>query len=95
MVFPVISLSIAAGRLGLAEDKEYGDQTKAIHLFVNQINQAGGIHGRKINPMIVTFDPTDQAEHDALCASSGPRAARRSSPSSTPSGRGRATTSSA
>ena len=61
VVFPVISLSSIAGRLGLAEDKEYGDQTKAIHLFVNQINQAGGIHGRKINPMIVTFDPTDTA----------------------------------
>src|ERR1700733_13752461 len=33
VVFPVISLSSIAGRLGLALDKEYGDQTKAIHLF--------------------------------------------------------------
>jgi hypothetical protein len=67
VVFPVISLSSIAGRLGLASDKEYGDQTKAIHLFVNQINQSGGIHGRKINAMIVNFDPTDQASMTALC----------------------------
>jgi hypothetical protein len=67
VVFPVISLSSIAGRLGLAEDKEYGDQTKAIHLFVDQINQAGGIHGRSIVPIIVTFDPTDTAGMNALC----------------------------
>ena len=67
VVFPVISLSSIAGRLGLSEDKEYGDQTKAIHLFVNQINQSGGIHGRSINPIIVTFDPTDTAGMNALC----------------------------
>jgi len=67
VVFPVISLTSIEGRLGLSEDREYGDQTKAIHLFVTQINQAGGIHGRKINPMIVNFDPTDQASMTALC----------------------------
>jgi hypothetical protein len=67
VVFPIISLSSIAGRLGLAEDKEYGDQTKAIKLFVNQINNTGGINGRTINPMIVQFDPTDQASMTALC----------------------------
>ena len=35
-----------------ASDKEYGQQINAIHLFVNQINQSGGINGRKINPII-------------------------------------------
>jgi hypothetical protein len=67
VVFPVISLSSLSGRLGLAEDKEYGDQTKAIHLFVNQINQGGGVNGRSINPIVVNFDPTDTASMTALC----------------------------
>jgi hypothetical protein len=67
VVFPMVALNSLAGQLGFAEDKEFGDQTKAIHLYVNQINAAGGIHGRKINPMIVTFDPTNDAGMRALC----------------------------
>jgi hypothetical protein len=67
VVFPVISLNSQAGKVGLASDTEYGDQDKAIHTFVNQINDAGGIHGRKIVPDIVQFDPTDQAAMRALC----------------------------
>jgi ABC-type branched-subunit amino acid transport system substrate-binding protein len=67
VVFPVISLSSVTGLLDIAEDKEYGDQIKAIHLYVNQINQAGGIHGRDINPIIVPFDPTDNTTMRALC----------------------------
>jgi hypothetical protein len=55
VVFPVISLSSLAGRFGLAED------------YVNLINKAGGIDGRKINPMIVSYDPTDSAGQQALC----------------------------
>ncbi len=39
----------------------------AIHTFVNAINAAGGINGRKINPIIVNFDPTNEAEMRALC----------------------------
>ncbi len=34
---------------------------------MNQINSAGGIRGRKINPMIVNFDPTNEAGMRALC----------------------------
>ena len=67
VVFPVISLNSQAGKVGLAEDTEYGKQDAAIHTFVNQINDAGGIHGRKIAPDIVQFDPTDQAGMRALC----------------------------
>jgi hypothetical protein len=67
VVFPVISLTSIAGRLGLAEDREYGQQIKAIHLYVNQINSEGGINGRKINAMIVPYDPTDTAAQEALC----------------------------
>lgn len=67
VVFPVVSINSLAGKFGFAEDKEYGDQTKAIHLYVNQINAAGGIHGRRINPMIVPYDPTSETEMRSLC----------------------------
>ncbi|HEY1828689.1 MAG TPA: ABC transporter substrate-binding protein [Acidimicrobiales bacterium] len=67
VVFPVVDINSLVGRLGFAEDKEYGQQINAIHLYVNQINQGGGIYGRKINPIIVQFDPTNDAEQTALC----------------------------
>ena len=38
VVFPVVAVNSLAGRLGFAEDKEFGEQTTAIHLYVNQIN---------------------------------------------------------
>ena len=95
VVFPVVAINSQAGQLGFAEDKEYNEQSYAIHLYVNQINAAGGINGRKINPIIVTFDPTQRRPRCARCASNGPRAPRPPSPWSTASGRGRGTTSSA
>ncbi len=67
VVFPIISFSSIEGEFEIESDAEYGEQTKAIHLFVNQINDAGGINGRKINPMIVGFDPTNPAEQESLC----------------------------
>jgi hypothetical protein len=67
VVFPVVSLNSLAGQEGFAEDAEFGEQTKAITLFVQQINDAGGINGRKINPIITSFDPTNEAEMRALC----------------------------
>jgi hypothetical protein len=67
VVLPVVSLTSLAGKEGFAEDAEFGEQTKAILLFVKQINQAGGINGRKINPIIVNFDPTDETAMRALC----------------------------
>jgi hypothetical protein len=67
VVFPVVSLNSLAGREGFAEDAEYGEQTKAITLFVKQINDDGGIHGRKIDPIIVNYDPTNESEMRALC----------------------------
>jgi hypothetical protein len=67
VVFPIISFTSIEGQFEIKSDAEYGEQTKAIHLFVNQINDAGGVHGRKINPMIVSFDPTNLAEERALC----------------------------
>jgi hypothetical protein len=67
VVFPIISFSSIEGEFEIKSDAEYGEQTKAIHLFVDKINDAGGINGRKINPMIVGFDPTNVAEQRSLC----------------------------
>jgi hypothetical protein len=67
VVFPVISFSSIEGEFEIKSDAEYGEQTKAIHLFVDGINGAGGVNGRKINPLIVSFDPTNVAAQRALC----------------------------
>ena len=67
VAFPVVSLNSLAGQEGFATDAEFGEQTKAINFYVNQINDAGGINGRKINPIITTFDPTNESEMRALC----------------------------
>ncbi len=67
VVFPVVSVNSEAGKFGFAQDKEYNEQIPAINLYVDQINKAGGIDGRKINPMIVTFDPSNEASDQALC----------------------------
>jgi hypothetical protein len=67
VVLPVVAVNSEAGRFGFAQDKEYNEQTVAIDLFVNQINKAGGINGRKINPIIVSFDPSSNANMQALC----------------------------
>ena len=38
VVFPVVAINSEAGRFGFAQDKEYNEQTAAINLYVNQIN---------------------------------------------------------
>jgi hypothetical protein len=67
VVFPVVSLTSLAGKEGFANDDEFGEQTKAINFYVNQVNEHGGINGRKINPIIATFDPTNENDMRALC----------------------------
>ena len=67
VVFPVVAVNSQAGKYGFATDKEYNEQGAAITLYVNQINKAGGINGRKINPMIESFDPSLPATTQALC----------------------------
>lgn len=67
VVFPVVDLNSLSGRLGFAEDAEYGQQVTAIHIFVNAINDAGGINGRRIDPIISFYDPTNSTEMRALC----------------------------
>jgi Periplasmic binding protein len=67
VVFPVANLDALASTYGFAGDYEYTEQAKAIHLFVDQVNEAGGINGRTINPIITSYDPADDAAMQKLC----------------------------
>jgi hypothetical protein len=67
VVFPVVNLQALSSQLGFAGDVEYTEQAKAIDLYVKQINDAGGINGRTINPIIQYFDPTSESGMRALC----------------------------
>jgi hypothetical protein len=67
VVFPVANLNALASSYGFAGDYEYSEQDKAIHLFVDQINEAGGINGRTINPIITSYDPANNADMQKLC----------------------------
>jgi hypothetical protein len=67
LAFPVANLDALASTYGFAGDVEYTEQAKAIHLFVNQINDSGGINGRTINPIITSYNPANNASMQALC----------------------------
>jgi hypothetical protein len=67
VVFPVVSLNSIAGKEGFQNTFEYGEQKKAINFFVGQVNHQGGINGKKINAIIVTFTPTNTAQMRSLC----------------------------
>jgi Periplasmic binding protein len=67
VAFPVANLDALASTYGFAGDVEYTEQTKAIDLFVDQINDSGGIDGRKINPIISNYNPASDASMQALC----------------------------
>jgi hypothetical protein len=67
VVFPVANLDALASTYGFAGDVEYTEQAKAIHLFVNQINDGEGINGRTINPIVTPYNPANDAAMQALC----------------------------
>jgi ABC-type branched-subunit amino acid transport system substrate-binding protein len=67
VVFPVANLDALASTYGFAGDVEYTEQAEAIHLFVDQVNEGGGINGRTINPIITPYDPANNAEMQKLC----------------------------
>lgn len=67
VVFPVVALDTLAGQEGFARDAEYGEQRQAIDLFVGGINRAGGINGRRIDPIVVPYDPSSESGMRALC----------------------------
>jgi ABC-type branched-subunit amino acid transport system substrate-binding protein len=62
-----VSFTSLQGKYQISSDVEFGEQIKAIKFFVKQVNQSGGINGRKINAIIPTFDPTDQTQMRSLC----------------------------
>ena len=65
--FPVSNLTSLATNFGFAGDAEYAQQTNAIKTYVNAINAAGGINGRQIKPIIMNYDPSNEASMRALC----------------------------
>ena len=67
VAFPISNLTSLASNFGFAGDAEYAAQKKAITTYVNAVNAGGGINGRRINPMIVTIDPTNEASMRAQC----------------------------
>jgi hypothetical protein len=67
VVFPISNLTQLSGTLGFAGDAEFAQQKNAIHTFVNAVNANGGINGRKINPMIENYDPTNETLMRSLC----------------------------
>jgi hypothetical protein len=67
VVFPVVSLNSLAGKEGFNSTAEYGEQKKAIRFFVKQVNDSGGINGKKINAIIQTFTPLNTSQTRALC----------------------------
>ena len=67
VAFPLANLNALASTYGFAGDVEYTEQSKAIHLFVDEINNSGGINGRKINPIITTFNPASESAMQAQC----------------------------
>ncbi len=67
VVFPVITLTSVVAKLSGETTYEFKEQEKAIKFFVHQVNQQGGIHGKKINPIIATFTPEKTAEMRSLC----------------------------
>jgi Periplasmic binding protein len=67
VAFPVSNLDALSSTLGFAGDVEYSEQQKAINLFVSNVNQSGGINGRKIKADIVNIDPTNENDMRAVC----------------------------
>ncbi len=67
VVFPVVNLTALSAQEGFAGDIEYSEMRDAINTFVGEINDKGGINGRRIVPKIVGFDPTSESDMRAKC----------------------------
>ncbi len=67
VVFPVANLQALSSQIGFSGDFEFTEQAKAINLFVKEINDSGGINGRRINAIISSFDPTNESNMRSLC----------------------------
>lgn len=53
--------------LELGVDVGYGDQTQHYQLVIDEINAAGGVNGRRIEPVYELVSPVDPAQSDAVC----------------------------
>ena len=53
--------------LELGVDVGYGDQTQHYQVIIDEINDAGGILGRTIEPIYRLISPVDSAQSDAAC----------------------------
>jgi hypothetical protein len=67
IVFPISNLTSLSSTEGFAGDIEFGQQAQAINTYVDAINAAGGINGRKIIADIVNFDATSETDMRSLC----------------------------
>jgi ABC-type branched-subunit amino acid transport system substrate-binding protein len=67
IVFPVIDLSAAGSAVGLSDPTEKEKDPQGVKMYVKEINDAGGINGRKINARIVKFNPLDEADMRSKC----------------------------
>lgn len=56
-----------AGASSLGFDIGLGDQADMIEHFANQVNEAGGVHGRKLRPVPILYDALDNNDHTAKC----------------------------
>src|SRR5262249_5568284 len=61
VVFPIVNLTALSAQQGFGGDIEFTQMTDAINTYVNDVNAHGGVAGRRIKPMIVSYDPTNQA----------------------------------
>ena len=68
VVFPVIDVAAIQAANGFANSTDESYQ-EAIRTYVADINNHGGINGRKIVPQVVTFNPSDDADMRAKCLS--------------------------
>ena len=67
VVFPWPNLGTIGQLTGLDTSSE--DPVMSIHTYVNDINDHGGILGRKIDPLIVSFNPLDDSDMRSKCLS--------------------------
>lgn len=65
----VVLLDLATARsVGLAPDNyTVEDQRRAYEVFIRRINEAGGVHGRKVEAAYAVADPFDNATAEAAC----------------------------
>lgn len=66
VAFPYADLGRLGAAFGLSSTEET-DQRKYITHFVDEVNEQGGINGRRIEPVLSAFDPRSEADMRAKC----------------------------